>query len=303
MKQCPSCHKTFDDSISFCLDDGSPLVSYGQQGPASFGVPVAVPQPGWQPPPPPQFAPQAVKSSRAPLVLGCLGLAFLVIVGIGIVAGIAIYSAANKNKREMTVGVPPPPRPLAPNTVLFRNSPASLGPSLTAHYTDFSFAYPKTWTIDPASQTITSANFIKVEHNLVENAKEYTIENFAVGWYTSSGTFEADKAVFPQVAKILSDQFAPNFSGYEKISEGETRIGNYDGYEFKFKSLSRHTAKGDVTLWGRAVMLPSGSPTRHTGPVLIMLASSLSPTVHSVDDVGVKGDLPIILNSFRVGPE
>ena len=29
MKRCPTCHRTFDDTLSFCLQDGTPLVAAG----------------------------------------------------------------------------------------------------------------------------------------------------------------------------------------------------------------------------------------------------------------------------------
>ena len=38
MKKCPSCNRTYqDDQLSFCLDDGSPLLSVGDTGqPSSY---------------------------------------------------------------------------------------------------------------------------------------------------------------------------------------------------------------------------------------------------------------------------
>jgi hypothetical protein len=56
-------------------------------------------------------------------------------------------------------------------------------------------------------------------------------------------------------------------------------------------------AIGDI--WGRVVLLP-GTGARK-GAILIMLASStgLDVGVHGPEDVGEKGELPIILNSFR----
>jgi hypothetical protein len=35
------------------------------------------------------------------------------------------------------------------------------------------------------------------------------------------------------------------------------------------------------------------------GVTLLMFATSLAPKVRSVDDVGVKGELPMMLQSFR----
>ena len=32
-----------------------------------------------------------------------------------------------------------------------------------------------------------------------------------------------------------------------------------------------------------------------------MLATSIAPELRSIDDVGVRGELPVILNSFKLG--
>ena len=120
MKRCPQCNRTYtDDALSFCLDDGSPLVS--TSAPSSFDPsatvqypqarettpqptiayspgqqqqqppPPAVP-PAWSPMPPP--APQ--KRSIWPWLIG-IG-AVLVFMGIGVVILIfAIASVTNNN--------------------------------------------------------------------------------------------------------------------------------------------------------------------------------------------------------------
>jgi hypothetical protein len=98
----------------------------------------------------------------------------------------------------------------------------------------------------------------------------------------------------------LSSQLAPKFPGYRKVSEGQTKAGVYDGYEFRFEGRSNNTDKGDLKLWGRVVFLPPQGSGKD-GVTLLMLATSLAPELKSVDDVGVKGELPMILASFRFG--
>jgi hypothetical protein len=115
MKRCPQCNRTYtDDALSFCLDDGSPLVStaapssfdpgatvqypqardttppptiaYPAQTPAA-APPPPTPPPAWSPMPPPQ--PQ--KRSVWPWLLG-IG-AVLVFVAIGVV--ILVFAVKN----------------------------------------------------------------------------------------------------------------------------------------------------------------------------------------------------------------
>ena len=76
-------------------------------------------------------------------------------------------------------------------------------------------------------------------------------------------------------------------------------MGPYDGYEFRFTSHNSETARGELDVWGRVVLLPGS--TGRKGATLILLATSASDEVHGPADLGEKGELPTILNSFRFG--
>jgi hypothetical protein len=122
MKRCPQCNRTYaDDALSFCLDDGSPLLSVAP--PSDPSATIQYPQPrdtspqatiafnpgqvqAPPPPPPPQSAPPpawtpmpppaAQKRSVWPWLLG-IG-AVLVFVGIGVVIlVIAVAKITNDN--------------------------------------------------------------------------------------------------------------------------------------------------------------------------------------------------------------
>ncbi len=119
MKRCPQCNRTYDDdALSFCLDDGSPLMSAG--APSSFDPsatvqypqpretsppPTIAYQPGQPPPPtpPPAWSPmpptQTQKRSVWPWLIG-IG-AVLVFMGIGVVILVlAIASVTNDNNNN-----------------------------------------------------------------------------------------------------------------------------------------------------------------------------------------------------------
>jgi hypothetical protein len=166
------------------------------------------------------------------------------------------------------------------NTSKYVNSRSSFSGKLADNYVDFSFDYPTSW-----KRITDSSNFAKFER---QTSSGDTIENFAVGWVS------APRSALPELASQLSDQSSKNFPEYEKVSEGETTIGSYRGYEFRFKS---HTTAGDI--WGRIVLLPSESSRK--GAAIVMLATSNSSDVHGPEDVGEKGELPMILNSFKFG--
>lgn len=290
---------------------------------------------GSAPLPPPAFAqapaqpiapPPVKKKSKLPLVLGILVVLLVLGAGLGVAAylfGPKIISALQSRRstpepsplptKEPTPNIettpndvgktntkvipePPPYSPPA-DAVEFVNSSKDLDGKLAEHYLDFSFYYPNRWDKDPTAGVPGASNFAKVERRLPPN---FTQENFAVGWYSSAGSSEADSTVFPALAEKLNAQFksSPNFPNYRKVSEGATKVGVYDGYEFRFEALSRNTAKGDLKLWGRLIFVPPVDGGKN-GVTLLMLATSLAPELKSVDDVGVKGELPMMLASFR----
>lgn len=269
-------------------------------------------------------APPPTQKSKLPLILGILVL--LLVLGVGAVAALFflvikprlnaaqgetpvvtrrnenenVNQNANTNVVNTNTSEPPTEAEFVapPNTTKFTNSSSNLDGKLAEHYLDFSFYYPKAWEVDPKAGVPGASNFAKVERRI---PPDFTEENFAVGWYTSKGTFEADKPTFPQLVELLGKSLAGGFPEYRKVSEGPTKINSLDGYEFRFVSVSRGTEKGDIQLWGRVVFLPSGVEGTQTGATLIMLATSLAPELSGVRDVGTKGEIPVILESFRFG--
>jgi hypothetical protein len=185
-----------------------------------------------------------------------------------------------------------------PNTTKFTNSKANLDGKLAEHYLDFSFYYPDNWAVDPKAGVPGASNFAKVERKL---PPDFTQENFAVGWYTSKGSFAADEPIFPKLVEVLGKNLAGTFPGYQKVSEGPTKVNSLDGYEFRFVSVSKGSEKGDIQLWGRVIFLPTGREGDQTGATLVMLTTSLAPELSGVEDVGEKGQMPVILESFRFG--
>lgn len=280
----------------------------------------------YAPPPPPSQplpAPRPAKKSRLPLVLGILAVLF--VLGIGAVAAVYFVAWPMLAKRTAVSPVEPEPQPsieatprteptpdvanASPpaneppaytppaNAVQFLNSSNNLDGKLAENYVDFSFYYPRSWQKDPTAGVAGATNFAKVERRI---PPDFTQENFAVGSYVSAGSADSDRAVFHTLAQNLSSQFAKKFPEYRKVSEGMTKAGVYEGYEFRFEGMSRDTAKGDLNLWGRVIFVPPVDGSKN-GVTLLMLATSLAPELKTVEDVGVKGELPMLLESFRFG--
>ncbi len=271
--------------------------------------------------PPPVAVAPAKKKSKLPLILGILAL--LLVLGVGTVVALFFLVIkprlnemqtdrpvvtrtnpteninTNSNVNTNTNEAKSEPEFVAPpDTIKFTNSQANLDGKLAEHYFDFSFYYPKNWVTDPKAGVAGANNFAKVERLL---PPDFTQENFAVGWYTSKGTFAADEPTYRQLVEVLGSSLAKGFPEYNKVSEGPTKVNSLDGYEFRFESVSRGTEKGDLKLWGRVIFLPTGVSGDQTGATVILLATSLAPELSGVEDVGEKGELPVILQSFRFG--
>jgi hypothetical protein len=124
MKRCPTCNRTFtDDSLSFCLDDGAPLLSVGDAPSSGSFDPNAtmryteardtsqptevyrpssppssqVVSPTWSPGPT-TAVPPARKSSILPWIIG--GGVLLLVVGIGAIVLVAALLSFNSNSNN-----------------------------------------------------------------------------------------------------------------------------------------------------------------------------------------------------------
>jgi hypothetical protein len=267
-------------------------------------------------PSPPVAAPKPGRKSKLPLVLGILAVLLLLLAGGGVAAYFLVLAPmleARRVKPEPTPAPTPivassptpeknvvkevPPYSAPEDAVQFVNSADKLDGKLKEHYVDFSFYYPQRWQKDPQSGVAGATNFAKVVRQLAADAPQ---EIFSVGWYESTGSPESDQLSYPRLVEQKSSQFAKDYPEYQKVSEGPTKAGVYDGYEFRFAARYRNTDRGDVDVWGRVIFVAPTDGSKR-GVTLMMLASSLTDGVRGAADVGVKGELPITLESFRFG--
>src|SRR6185503_12340742 len=191
--------------------------------------------------PPP---PVAKKKSKLPWIIA--GVLLFLLLGGGALAG--IFFVVVKPRLDQMAAERNPPRPVEnvnvstptpapsvetptpapeetyvppPGTVKFENSNEKLDGKLAEHYFDFSFYYPQNWKRDPKSGVSGAVNFVSVDRSL---PPDFTQESFAVGWYTSTGTFVGDLPSYPQRAEEYSNSLAKSIPEYKKISEGPTKV-------------------------------------------------------------------------------
>jgi hypothetical protein len=210
-------------------------------------------------------------------------------------------NGANTNSTANTNSAPPTPQPPAYNppadAVQFTNSKESLDGELADRYVGFSFYYPKTWTKDPKAGVKGATSFAKVDRQFSDSTGQFIQERAVVRSYPSKGSFEADTSLFSEqtaaITKSLQNQ------NYEEVSKGETTINSYKAYDVHFKGEFKSDDKS-LPYWGRVIFLPPQSPNEKNGVVIVLLATSYAQGVTSADDVGVKGELKMILESFRL---
>ena len=180
---------------------------------------------------PPAAAAAAQKKSKMPLIIG--GVLLFLLLGAGLLAGAFFLfvkprldemQAQQRNEqtndnRDVSTPTPVPsveaPSPTPEDTYTppsdatqFVNSNANLDGRLAEHYVDFSFYYPDSWKRDPKAGVPGATNFVKVDKIL---PPDFTQENFAVGWYTSTGTFAGDLDNYEARVKQFSDALSKAF--------------------------------------------------------------------------------------------
>jgi hypothetical protein len=162
--------------------------------------------------------------------------------------------------------------------------------NLSENYVDFSFDYPKSWTLKPADPD--NVNFVSVE----KDVEEKTWENLNVGYYSTAGSREANEHVYSQLLGTVQEQFAKQYPNLEKVHEGPTKVGEYDAYEGLWSAEVSPEGK-PVALYIRAILLPTPDATK--GVTLLMMGTSFNPQLKKAEDLGTTGELADVVKSFR----
>jgi hypothetical protein len=220
---------------------------------------------------------------------GCGCLLLLALVGVGI-AGFVAYTAKKVVEKaesvSKSIAVPS-------DWKSYSSAPDNIPQGMVEHFVPFSFSYPPTFQIVPSS-----GNFVKVEEGTAPGSDDnFTFENFGVGYFNipSDGV---DAVVMPLLMQQLGSQFASGFPGYREVSQFDEEVAGHKGRAMLFESELKGTPRGDVKIFGKVVLVRKPGATK--GVTIIMLATTEDPAINTVNDVGVKGDLPGIVRSFSL---
>ena len=116
-------------------------------------------------------------------------------------------------------------------------------------------------------------------------------------FYTSSPSLAAELPTLG--AKYMASVDANQRKGavsYQRVSEGPTTFRGYTAYEYLSQSVEKNDSGGTYRVYTRFIIV--APPTGKNGVILEMSASSSSPDVKGVNDLGTKGDLAAVLGSF-----
>lgn len=191
--------------------------------------------------------------------------------------------------------------PTTRTTKTFVNSRTGLDGDRMEHYTDFSFQYPRHWQLEERRPD--QSNYVTVRRcetaptEMKENCA-VPIELFAVGPFWGPEKILGTEPQLPNLLRQHTAQKQQTIPAYQTVSTGITQIGTYSGYEIRYIGQDdRHRVNGQaLLLWGRDVFLPDGNGQ---GVLLMMLVTSAATEVESLAEVGVEGELPIVLKSFK----
>ena len=191
----------------------------------------------------------------------------------------------------------------------FTNSKTDLTGERADHYVEFSFDYPADWTLDRQTGD-KNPNFVAVDRSAVRPGAKDTLENFNVGTFYGKGS--SQKAVLArkgetqklkvrdQIMDPLKAFVAKSFPDAKVTGEGLTKVGAYDGYELRFAFEIKPKTGEPLNVWGRIILVPNPD-AKANGVMLAMLGTSVALELKTEKDLGTKGDLPVILNSFKFG--
>ena len=179
-------------------------------------------------------------------------------------------------------------------TTLYTSAEEGLNDDLRPHWLPFSFRYPDDWVVTERGDSIGGKNFVKVEKG--ENG--FTAENFAVGYMFATPGHESDPELVTQLLSQFEQQFSAQFTGFRRVGDDRMQLGGHEATGFRFTSTVQTAARGEVQVFGRVLVVPVGDGK---GLSIIMLGTPVGSGLQSVDDLGVKGGIPVILRTFRIG--
>lgn len=219
-------------------------------------------------PPPPAAPPR--KRRWLSGCLGCGGLALLLLIGLGVLGALGEGDAGGA----------------AAATRSYSSSLKGLNAELAKDYAPFTFNYPASWQIMENGSEPDDQYYVR----LLRSRDGKLAEAFLVGSMLNRPEAVQD----PAMLRPLVDEMGKQLPAFQLVKMGPHTVGGRPGLQFTFNTVT----EDDREMWGRAILLP-GDDGR--GLWLVLTATALSDSVQGPAHVGERGDLGVVLRSFRMG--
>ena len=200
------------------------------------------------------------------------------------------------------IEVAPLPRNITqpPNTAYYQSNKQNLKGDLVRNFVGFSLYYPLDWKSGGSHESTepnSRGKFVDIAKSTPDGKLR---EQMLSSYYPSAGTYDLDAAKFPQMVKEANETLKKLIPDYQMVSSGEIKInGGWRAYEVKFQGGAKSETGERFIVWGRRLFIPAASLSARNGYEITMLATSFADDVRSVDDVGVRGELGSILDTFE----
>ena len=162
------------------------------------------------------------------------------------------------------------------------------------YYVNFFFSYPTSWEMVSGTKTEHAEDFVEMNRPY----QGIYVESFQVeDFYTNGTSLAADLPTLG--AKYMASVDANNRKktpSHRRISEGVTTLRTYTAYDYRAQSVGKNAAGKPYDVYVRYLIV--APPTGQNGVILEMTASSSSPENKGVNDLGTKGEMAKILDSF-----
>ena len=162
------------------------------------------------------------------------------------------------------------------------------------YWVNFRFDYPSSWEIASGAKTASAADFVELNRAY----QGYYVESFTVeDFYTNQVSLAADLPTLgPKFMASVDANRPKKATNYQRISEGPTTFRGYTAYEYRAQWVSPNDAGKSRNVFLRYLIV--APPTGKYGVILEMSGDAFSPDIKGLDDLGTKGEMATILDSF-----
>ncbi len=175
-----------------------------------------------------------------------------------------------------------------------------LNPDLASKFVDFSFSYPTSWKADESAGGERSVLFVDVERALDDDGHPLIQEEISIGPFWFQGDLRNEREAMDQVLDQVSQRLKPSLPSYQEIVRGPLKFGAYQGYGFEFGGWVEQP-DANLSIFGRFIILPPSVTEREAGLAIRIVGTSAEPELTRLSELGVKGQLPTVIETFRIG--